>query len=131
MKKFRLVLLGLVVAGLAACVPTFPEEATLTAVDSAPAVALGWPAATGFDEEWPVTGYAVAVNGTVVSIVDDWAEGCLLNGLDDETTYEIEVRAVDGRGAGSEPLVTEHTTGVLGADTGAGIECSTAPPPIG
>jgi hypothetical protein len=128
MKKLRTLVLGAALVGLAACVPTFPEEGQLTAEDMAPAVALSWPAAAGVNGDWPVTGYQISLDGDVVSVVDDWAEGCLLYGLADETSYQIEVRAVDGREYLSEPLSVQHVTGLLDTYPGEEIVCSTAPP---
>jgi chitodextrinase len=128
MNKVRTLVLGVALLGLAACVPTFPEEAQLAAVDSAPWVAVNWPAATGANDDYPVDGYLVSVDGIVVSTVESWAEGCQLNGLADNTTYTLEVKARDSRDYWSEPLTVQHTTGVLGS-TDPEISCSTAPPP--
>lgn len=127
MKKIRVLLAGLGVLVLAACTPTFPEGAELIAEDQAPYVSLTWPTASGANEDWPVTGYAVSVDGVEVEITEDWVEGCLLQGLADNSTYVIEVRAVDGQNSRSNPLTATHSTGTIG-NVETDISCSTAPP---
>jgi hypothetical protein len=119
---------AVLILGLAACVPTFPEESELSIVIDGSVLLLEWEEPTVANPETePLRDYAIYVDGVEISRVDPIFVGCQLYGLDADTTYTIGVRAFDEANRGSEMLSAEILTEFSEEPFGE-VECSTLPP---
>jgi len=114
-------------AVLAACVPTFPAGATLTATPEGAFVRLSWPAAS-HDDDKAVASYRVDVDGAEVSRVTGTATTCLLKGLANGSTHQVTITAYDTAGqwsgsSGSNASVTGSVTAPASGDPGPEVVC--------
>jgi hypothetical protein len=109
----------------AACMPYFPDGATLSTTALGPLVTLTWTGALEEDDGQEVAYYAIEVDGVVVDTIDDPATSCVLTGLAASTSYDLGVTAYDDVGAWSgriedSPLGKLETTYATPATGGAG-----------
>lgn len=121
---------AVLILGLAACVPTFPEESELSYQVEGAEILLAWdePTVANPDTE-PLRDYAIYVDGVEVARVPPFLLGCRLLGLDDDTAYTLGLRAFDEANRGSAMLTAEITTDFDG-EPAEEVSCSTAPPDI-
>lgn len=124
-KSISLVVVALAAIVLAACQPTFPEDAEATATQQGSKVLIDWPAATPYAVEDPVVGYEVYVDQSLVTTISPSFTRCLLQGLSAGTDYDVEVLAVDLEDHISSALLVEFTTPLVD-DSANPLDCNPA-----
>ena len=122
-KSISLVVVALAAIVLAACQPTFPENAAATATQQGSKAAIDWPAATASAPEDPVVGYEVYVDQSLVTTISPSFTRCLLQGLSAGTSYEVEVQAVDLENHRSAALLASFTTPLVD-DSANPLDCN-------
>ncbi|MAQ16169.1 MAG: hypothetical protein CMN30_15435 [Sandaracinus sp.] len=108
--------------------PVWDGDGLLQATAEGTSIRLAWPAAV----DDALEEHEVLVDGERVATVDGAIREYLVEGLDDATTYELTVEAVDQAGNHSEPL---HATATTADETGphwipgAALRVEGEPPP--
>lgn len=105
MRRFAtVVLVGVLGAALAACIPTFPAEGAATAVVVDGIPVLRWTPATITGEGEAVGGYRVQIDGVEVASIPAPTTACTLLNLSAGTSHAIRVTAFSAKNAGSQGL---------------------------
>lgn len=111
----RVVVVLALIAGLAACRPHFPDDATLTTAAEGDGVRISWPAAST-DADTPLTSYRIDVDGAEVARLAPSETSCVLTGLTAAADHAVEVTAYDAAGQWSRE--SAFTAAVVGTATG-------------
>lgn len=109
--------------------PTWEGDGLLEATAEGTTIRLSWPVA----EDDALKEHRVLQDGSEIAVVGGDAREHLIEDLDDATTYELTVEAVDEAGNRSEPL---HATATTDDETGphwiagAALRVEGEPPPV-
>ena len=131
-KVLRVAVLAVLAGAVAACVPHFPSNASLTVAPTGSGAKITWPGAAPNGDGKTITRYRIDVDSAQVATIDSPGRSCLLSGLA-AGTHSVTVTAYDSGGewSGSESagIVTGQVVAPTPAATGSTVRCDGVAPP--